>query len=238
LLFFVPTCAFPTRARASRLYRMTTRTAHPGRLAPHEDDYSTMRRLNSEARLAVVARVVARTEVAETTRRLKHEVATQIAQIVDDRAFSTRPTFQIPNNWRCVHFPTPRVLFKVVACVDNKFVSIFAGVNTTYEIGKTYVARRGSQWPPLDECFFAFNTPAGALQAGFPTGSLAKKHPRVLLKIETKGNAYECCEHGRQNAHAHAKATGKTAVTQFKVTRIMTDAFRESALDKLRFGGV
>jgi hypothetical protein len=78
----------------------------------------------------------------------------------------------------------------------------------------------------------------GALQAGFPRGSLAKSHPRVLLKIEASGNAYECCKHARFKGSATQKGTGKMAVTKFRVLRVMTDAFRTSALDALRFPDV
>ena len=89
-----------------------------------EDAHATMRRLNAEARLASVERARARRAVAETTTRLKDEVARQIAQIEDDRAHATRPTHQIPSNWRCAHIDTPRTLYKVVACVGDAFVSV------------------------------------------------------------------------------------------------------------------
>ena len=221
-------------ARDAAIPEMAARSAHP-RLHS-EDGYSEMRRLNAERRLASVERQRARRAVSETAARLKDEVAHQIAQICDDRAYGTRPTFQIPNNWRCTHFPERTIMYKVVACVNDTFVSVYDG-NTVYELGKTYKSQRGAAgWPPLDQCFFAYREPVGALQAGFPKGSVAKHYPRVLLKIETKGNAYEQCVYQKFKGNATQKPSGKTAVTSFRVMRVMTDAFRESALDKLRFG--
>ena len=121
----------------------------------------------------------------------------------------------------------------MVACVDDKLVSIYDGV-TEYVLGRWYQTRRGSVWPPLDQCYFAFSSPLGALDAAFPAGSKAKNAPRVLLKIEAVGNLYEC--HEVKRAGARQRWTGKVGLTRFRVARIMTDAFRESALDKLRFG--
>jgi hypothetical protein len=210
---------------------MSARTLPP---RGHKDVHATIRRLDAEVRVAAVQRAHTRRAVAETVSRLKDEVARQIAQIEDDRAHAVRPTHQIPNNWRCVHFETPVILYKVVACVNDAFVSVYDG-KTTYELGRRYQSRRGSGWPPLNECFFAFGTPAGALQAGFPSRSIAKHHPRVLLKIEALGNAYECCNHVRFQGNQTQKGTGKMAVTEFKAVRVMTDAFRASALEKLRF---
>ena len=63
--------------------------------------------------------------------------------------------------------------------------------------------------------------PLGALEAAFPRGSKAKHAPRVLLKIEAAGNAYECHETKRKGMAS--KWTGKVAVTRFRVSRIMTD---------------
>ena len=223
-----------------RARRAETRTGMSTRALPPrggEDAHATMRRLNAEARLASVERARARRAVAETTTRLKDEVARQIAQIEDDRAHATRPTHQIPSNWRCAHMETPRIMYKVVACVGDAFVSVYDG-RTTYELGRVYQSRRGAGWPPLDQCFFSWTEPVGALQAGFPRGALAKTHPRVLLKIEASGNAYECCAHARFKGNATQKGTGKMAVTRFRVLRVMTDAFRTSALDKLRFPDV
>ena len=221
-------------ARTETYTGMSTRAPPP---RGGEDAHATMRRLNAEARLASVERARARRALVETTARLKDEVARQIAQIEDDRAHATRPTHQIPNNWRCAHIETPITLYKVVACVGDAFVSVYDG-RTTYELGRVYQSRRGVGWPPLDQCFFAWTEPVGALQAGFPRGSLAKTQPRVLLKIEASGFAYECCAHARFKGNATRKGTGKMAVTRFRVLRVMTDAFRTSTLDMLESPGV
>ena len=111
---------------------------------------------------------------------------------------------------------TPRTLYKVVACVGDAFVSVYDG-RTTYELGRVYQTRRGAGWPPLDQCFFAWTEPVGALQAGFPRGSLAKTHPRVLLKIEASGNGTSARTRGSRKRHA--EGTGKMAVTPFRVLR-------------------
>lgn len=208
---------------------MTTRV-RPGR---HEQ-FAQMSRIEAERRLAAIERKRARVAIVETAGRLKDEVARQIAQVDDDRAHSVRPTYQIPPNWKCAHLPRPTEFYKVVACVDDKLVSIYDGV-TEYVLGRWYQTRRGSVWPPLDQCYFAFSSPLGALDTAFPAGSKAKNAPRVLLKIEAVGNLYEC--HEVKRAGARQRWTGKVGVTRFRVARIMTDAFRESALDKLRFGG-
>lgn len=73
----------------------------------------------------------------------------------------------------------------------------------------------------MDACFFAFDTPLRALEAAFPHKSKALKHPRVLIKLEASGNAYE---HHQVNGMS-SRWTGKIALTKVKVARIMTDAF-------------
>jgi RNase P protein component len=206
---------------------MTTRRAE------RVEEIHAMGRLIAERKFAAIARRRARAAVGETASRLKDEVAKQVAQIDDDRAYAVRPTFQIPPNWKCTHLNAPTEFYKVVACVNERFVSVYDGA-TEYELGRWYQTKRGSTWPPLDQCFFAFSAPLGALEAAFPRGSKAKHAPRVLLKIEAVGNAYECHETKRKGMAS--KWTGKVAVTRFRVSRIMTDAFRESALDTLRFG--
>ena len=145
-----------------------------------------MGRLIAERKLAAIARRRARAAVGETASRLKDEVAKQVAQIDDDRAYAVRPTFQIPPNWKCTHLNAPTEFYKVVACVNERFVSVYDGA-TEYELGRWYQTKRGSTWPPLDQCFFAFSAPLGALEAAFPRGSKAKHAPRVLLKIEAVG---------------------------------------------------
>ena len=171
-----------------------------------------MGRLIAERKLAAIARRRARAAVGETASRLKDEVAKQVAQIDDDRAYAVRPTFQIPPNWKCTHLNAPTEFYKVVACVNERFVSVYDGA-TEYELGRWYQTKRGSTWPPLDQCFFAFSAPLGALEAAFPRGSKAKHAPRVLLKIEAVGNAYECHETKRKGMAS--KWTGKVAVTRF-----------------------
>lgn len=105
-----------------------------------------------------------------------------------------------------------------------------------YRAGHTHETKRGAHgWPPMDACFFAFDTPLKALEAAFPKDSKALKHPRVLVKLESKGNAYEC----HQVNGMSSRWTGKIALTKVKVTRIMTDAFMrtrgESEFNTLRY---
>ena len=161
----------------------------------------------------------------------KDEVAKQIAQIVEDRAFATRPTYQIPPSWKATHITRPQAFYKVVACRDDKFVSVVDG-DTEFALGKTYKTRRGtpSGWAPMSECFLAWNSPLGALNAAFPEGSKATGLPRVLLKIEGRGNAYEEHEVFRGG---HSRWTEQISLGAMKVCRIMTDAFRNTSADKV-----
>jgi hypothetical protein len=80
-------------------------------------------------------------ERGRTTRRavakallLKDEVAAQIAQLDDDRIRSLRPSHQIPHNWKCVHIAERQDFYKVVACTDKTFVSVYDG-KTEYVLG-------------------------------------------------------------------------------------------------------
>ena len=62
-------------------------------------------------------------------------------------------------------------------------MSVYDG-QTEYVLGHTHCAKRGGRgWPPMDACFFAFDTPLKALEAAFPKDSKALKHPRVLIKV-------------------------------------------------------
>lgn len=102
---------------------------------PEDHDFYRHNRLAAEKKLArLERRRVTRRTVADAV-RLKEEVARQIAQIDDDRAHAMRPTHQIPNNWKCVHIPAKRDFFKVVACTDKTFVSVYDG-KTEYVLGE------------------------------------------------------------------------------------------------------
>ena len=196
-----------------------------------ETEYHRLSRLQAERKLAAIERRRAVRESRKSVRVMKDEVAKQIAQIVEDRAFATRPTYQIPPSWKATHITRPQAFYKVVACRDDKFVSVVDG-DTEFALGKTYKTRRGtpSGWAPMSECFLAWNSPLGALNAAFPEGSKATGLPRVLLKIEGRGNAYEEHEVFRGG---HSRWTGQISLGAIKVCRIMTDAFRNTSADKV-----
>jgi hypothetical protein len=46
-----------------------------------------------------------------------------------------RPLRWIPSNWRCVHVAPRTVVYKVVACTNSTFVSVFDGVSE-YVLGR------------------------------------------------------------------------------------------------------
>ena len=117
---------------------MTTRRAE------RVEEIHAMGRLIAERKLAAIARRRARAAVGETASRLKDEVAKQVAQIDDDRAYAVRPTFQIPANWKCTHLNAPTEFYKVVACVNERFVSVYDGA-TEYELGRWYQTKRGAR---------------------------------------------------------------------------------------------
>ena len=196
-----------------------------------ETEYYRLSRLRAERKLAAIERRRSVREAKKSIRVMKDEVANQIAQIVEDRAFATRPTYQIPPNWKATHIERPQAFYKVVACKDDKFVSVYDG-ETEFALGKTYKTQRGtpSGWAPMAECFFAWNSPLGALNAAFPVGSKAGVLPRVLLKVEGRGNCYE--EH-EVFPGGSSRWTGSVALSSVRVCRIMTDAFRESSADKV-----
>ena len=100
------------------------------------DTYETFEnRQEAERKLARLEKRRATRQTLREARRMKDEVAQQIAQIDDDRMHSLRPTHQIPPNWRCVHIGKKRDFYKVVACTDNSFVSVYDG-KTEYVLGR------------------------------------------------------------------------------------------------------
>ena len=115
-----------------------------------ETEYYRLSRLRAERKLAAERRRSVR-EAKKSIRVMKDEVAKQIAQIVEDRAFATRPTYQILPNWKATHIERPQAFYKVVACKDDKFVSVYDG-ETEFALGKR-TRRRGERraggrrWP-------------------------------------------------------------------------------------------
>lgn len=103
--------------------------------APEDHGFYAHNRLEAERKLARLEKRRATRQTLREARRMKDEVAQQIAQIDDDRMHSLRPTHQIPPNWRCVHIGKKRDFYKVVACTDNSFVSVYDG-KTEYVLGR------------------------------------------------------------------------------------------------------
>lgn len=114
---------------------------------PEDHDFYRYNRLTAEKKLARLERRRATRQTVKEALRLKDEVAQHIAQIDHDRAKSLRPTHQIPHNWRCVHIPERREFYKVVACTDKTFVSVYDG-KTEYVLGKDGkdTPRREGEW--------------------------------------------------------------------------------------------
>ena len=99
-----------------------------------ETEYYRLSRLRAERKLAAIERRRSVREAKKSIRVMKDEVAKQIAQIVEDRAIATRPTYQIPPNWKATHIERPQAFYKVVACKDDKFVSVYDG-ETEFALG-------------------------------------------------------------------------------------------------------
>ena len=117
---------------------------------PEDHEFHRYNRLAAEKKLARLERRRVTRQTVKDAWRLKDEVAQHVAQIEDDRAHSLRPTHQIPNNWKCVHIPEKREFYKVVACTDETFVSVYDG-KTEYVLGRE-VRGRGHGTDEIDGC--------------------------------------------------------------------------------------
>ena len=74
---------------------------------------------------------------------------------------------------------------QVVAAVRGQLVSVFDGI-TQYHIGKWSTSCRGALgWPPLDVCYYGFDSAEKAVHAPFPSNSCRLKAPRVIIKVCT-----------------------------------------------------
>lgn len=81
---------------------------------------------------------------------------------------------------------------QVVAAVRGELVSVFDGV-TRYQVGRWSTSRRGALgWPPLDTCYYAFDSPAAATHVPFPGNSRCLSAPRVLIRVRP---SYLACLH-------------------------------------------
>ena len=113
-----------------------------------------------------------------------------VKQYIHEIAFGAHDIVQVAGS-SCV-----RLALQVVAAVANKLVSVFDGT-TQYHLGRWSLAKRGgSGWPPLDACFFGFESAVAAATCHFPSTSRQLRAPRVLLQLEVKGKAYWCHQKG------------------------------------------
>ena len=113
--------------------------------------------------------------------------------------------------WERQFITEPVRLYKVVAAVDGKMLSIWDG-QTSYHLGKRHLAKCGaSAWPPLFSCYFAFESPEKAINARFPSSSKLSDAPRVLIEIEALGRSYH-----------HKLGDGMWAISDFKMVSILS----------------
>ena len=155
--------------------------------------------------------------------------------IEDHRLELLKPSAVVPTSWRCTYLPQRMDFYKVVAATPARtLVSVFDGV-TDYKLGHTMQAKRGAGgWPPLDCCFFAYDSPLKALQAAFPEKSVRRDAPRVLIRVTAEGKMYE---HHKEEQGV-SQWTGKVALTKLTVRQLMTDAFtRGHAAIPVKMGG-
>ena len=111
--------------------------------------------------------------------RAKEELEEEILLIQSSRLWGSCPSVRLPKEWAPDIIPRKAVMYKLVAAVGTKLVSVFDS-RTEYWLGKKTIAKRGAfGWPPLDSCFFVYKTPMEASEASFPRSSKSANAPKV-----------------------------------------------------------
>ncbi|QDZ23327.1 hypothetical protein HOP50_10g58650 [Chloropicon primus] len=123
--------------------------------------------------------------------RAKEELEEEILLIQSSRLWSSCPSTRLPKDWTPDIIPRKAVMYKLVAALGTKLVSVYDS-STEYWLGKKTVSKRGAfGWPPLDSCFFVYKTPMEASEASFPKNSKCAKAPKVLMKVIVSGMCYK-----------------------------------------------
>ena len=123
--------------------------------------------------------------------RAKEELEEEILLIQSSRLWGSCPSVRLPKDWQPDIIPRQVVMYKLVAAVGTKLVSVYDS-STEYWLGRKTVSKRGAfGWPPLDSCFFVYKTPMEASEATFPKKSRCAKAPKVLMKVLVSGMCYK-----------------------------------------------
>lgn len=101
-----------------------------------------------------------------------------------------QPDLLLPEGWKPVLLGHTVTLYKVVAAVEGRLVSVYDG-STEYSLQRWLYSKIGAaSWPPLYNCFFCYLTSEEAVEAKFPKHSRCIDEPKVLVKVLSKGRAY------------------------------------------------
>ncbi|KAL0043329.1 hypothetical protein WJX79_001645 [Trebouxia sp. C0005] len=122
------------------------------------------------------------TKVQKCVSRQKRRTQLALLTLKNSRQSLFVPELLVPDGWSTATLNQPRTLYKVVAAVDGRLVSIYDSV-TQYKLGQTLHAKRGgAAWAPLHACYFAFPTMQQAASAVFPRNSQLAKAARMLIE--------------------------------------------------------
>lgn len=123
--------------------------------------------------------------------RQKRKTQAALLRLSNSRKCLLVPEVLVPLGWQTAILHQPTFMYKVVAAVQGRLLSIYDGT-TEYNLGQTLHARRGgAAWAPLDACYFAYPSMQQASCAALPKGSQLLAAPRMLLAVRCHGRGYQ-----------------------------------------------